>query len=106
MYFNYNNHNFPQGGVNEAGVFFDANMVEASDIKDADKKIYFPGETNELMLYALGHCKTVPEVLTLFDKYKIPELTNAQIHLADKAGNMGIITADSSWLTSGNFQYG
>lgn len=104
MYFNYNNHNFPQGGVNEAGLFFDGNMVEASDMKDADKKINFPGETNELMLYILGHCKTVPEVLTLFDKYKVPELTNAQIHLADRAGNMGIVTADSSWLTSDNFQ--
>ena len=104
MYFSYDKHNFPQGGVNEAGVFFDANMVEVSDIKDADKKVNFPGGTNELMLYMLGHCKTVPEVLTLFDNYKIPELTNAQIHLADKAGNMGIITADSSWLTAGNFQ--
>lgn len=104
IYFNYPNHDFPQGGVNEAGLFFDANMVEASDLKNANKKINFPGGTLELIRYMLGHCKTVPEVLTLFETYKVLELTTGQLHLADKAGNMGIITADSAWLTTGHFQ--
>ena len=104
IYFNYNNLDFPQGGVNGAGLFYDANMVEASDVEGQNKKSNFPGETRELMLNVLRHCKTVPEALLLFDKYYIPELRTGQIHLADKEGNMGIITIDRSWLTSDHFQ--
>lgn len=104
IYFNYNNLDFPQGGVNEAGLFYDANMVEASDIEDGNRKTNFPGETTELMLNMLRHCRSVPEVMILFDKYYVPELRTGQIHLADKEGNMGIITIDSSWLTSGHYQ--
>lgn len=104
LYLNYENHDFPQGGVNEAGLFYDANMVEASPLKNADHKSPFPGNGPALMSYILGTCKTVPEVLSLFQKYRVDELTSGQIHLADKTGNMGLITADSAWLTPGNFQ--
>src|SRR5690606_35003115 len=69
-----------------------------------NKKSSFPGEATELMLNMLRHCKTVPEALLLFDKYYVPELRNGQIHVADKEGNMGIITIDRSWLATERFQ--
>ena len=79
-------------------------MVEASDVGGQNKKPNFPGETTELMLNMLRHCKTVPEALLLFDKYYVPELRTGQIHVADKEGNMGIITIDRSWLATEGFQ--
>ena len=103
FYFHYNNP-FPQGGVNESGLFYDGNAVETSEIKDADKKEPFPGEIHEILIHILGRCKSVPEVIELFDKYKVPWMQNAQLHFADKLGNKGIITADSTWLTTGSFQ--
>jgi hypothetical protein len=105
IYFGYGQTLFPQGGVNEAGLFYDANAVELSVVKDADSKIPFPEDgEHAMLLYVLGHCKTVPEAFRLFRKYQTPWLANAQLHLADKEGNMGIVTADSAWLTPGSFQ--
>jgi len=103
--FTYAHNVFPQGGVNEAGLFYDFNAIAASDIKDADKKVPFPGDNGyEMVLYMLEHCNTVPEVMELFDKYKMPWMNKAQMHLADKFGNMGIIVADSAWITTANYQ--
>lgn len=104
LYFGYGSTNFPQGGINEAGLFYDGNAIEATEIMDANKKIPFPKKREHSILFFLGHCKTVPEVIELFGKYKIPWMINAQLNLADKEGNMGIITADSAWLTKGNIQ--
>jgi hypothetical protein len=105
LYFGYPDTKFPQGGVNEAGLFYDANAVEPTKVKDPGSKIPFPGEgEHAMMLYILGHCKTVPEAIDLFRKYHTPWMAAGQINIADKVGNMGIITADSAWLTPGNFQ--
>lgn len=105
LYFGYANTPFPQGGVNEAGLFYDGNAVEATPPKSEDNKIPFPenGE-HAMLLFILGHCKTVPEAIELFRRYETPWMASAQINLADRQGNMGIVTADSAWLTAGNFQ--
>lgn len=104
IFFDYPNNNFPQGGINEAGLFFDINLVEASEVKNVPFKKVFPGSSSDLMLHMLGRCKSVHEVIELFDSYSLSEMNTAQIHLADKQGNKGIITADSSWLSTQSFQ--
>jgi hypothetical protein len=104
IWYSYERTRYAQGGINEAGLFYDLNAVHPSDIKDADKKILFPGENLEdFYLYLLGHCKTVPEVFELYSKYKMPWMKEAQMNVADKQGNMGIVTADSAWLVHGNY---
>lgn len=93
-----------QGGVNEAGLFFDGSAVRPSSYKDYDKKLEFPGGSRQLFHHVLKKCKTVNDVFTLFRKFRLRGLEAAQIHVADKYGNFGIIVADSMWITNSNHQ--
>jgi hypothetical protein len=95
---------FPQGGMNEAGLSFEGNSVPLTVYKDFNKKKDFPGGSSELMLFIFKRCKTVKEVFELFKIYRVPGLEVSQFHFADKYGNFGIIVADSMWLTQGNYQ--
>ncbi len=99
-----NPNEFPQGGMNDAGLFFDGNAVPASVYKDFDKKKDFPGGINEMMFSILRNCKTVPEVFQFFKAYRLKGLEGSQLHFADKYGNFGIIVADSMWITKANYQ--
>lgn len=103
-FFTYDVNNVIQGGVNDAGLFFDFNSVPSSKAKDYDKKKDFPGGYEAMMLHVLKKCKTVQEVLTLFKKYRLTDNRSSQMHLADKFGNLGIIVADSMWITKSNYQ--
>lgn len=95
---------FIQGGMNEAGLFYDGNAVPYTTYKDFDKKKAFPGSERDMMEYILKKCKTVPEVLALFKIYRLPGTETSQMHFADKYGNFGIVVADSMWLTNANYQ--
>lgn len=91
-----------QGGVNEAGLFFDFNAVEYTQSKANEKKEYYPGGHVKMFEYIMQHFSTVQEVMDLYKKYRIPGLEYSQLHLADKFGNLGIIVADSMWITKEN----
>ena len=93
-----------EGGTNEAGLFFDFNAIPETEYKDYSKKKDYPGGHNALMHYLLKNCKTVEEAFTMFRKYRDPDLRTSQMHLADKFGNLGIILADSMWITKADFQ--
>lgn len=95
---------FIQGGMNEAGLFYDGNSVPFTKYKDFEKLKPFPGSERSMMEYILRKCKTVPEVLALFKIYRLPGTERSQMHFADKYGNLGIVNADSMWLTNGNYQ--
>ncbi|MEI6059445.1 MAG: hypothetical protein WCR72_02000 [Bacteroidota bacterium] len=99
-----NQNEFPQGGINDAGLFFDGNAVPISVYKDFDKKKDFPNGINEMMFYILKNCKTVQEVFNIFKIYRLKGLEGSQLHFADKYGNFGIIVADSMWFTKANYQ--
>ena len=74
-YFYFTNSNSPneyiQGGVNDAGLFYDGNSVPASVYKDFDKKKDFPGGHRAMLKYVLGKCKTVQEVIALFREFRL-----------------------------------
>lgn len=95
-----------QGGANEAGVFFDINALPPQTYKlSVGKKPFVKGH---MLVYLLQHCRTVPEFLQLWETYYMPDMTGIQIHLADKAGNLAVITPDTivrskKHLTSTNF---
>lgn len=93
-----------QGGVNEAGLFFDFNGVEYTESKANGKKDYYPGGHVKMFEYIMQHLSTVQEVMDLYKKYRIPGIEHSQLHLADKFGNLGIIVADSMWITKENYQ--
>lgn len=95
-----------QGGVNEAGLFFDVNALPPpQNYKLSRGKKPFPH--GYMLEYMLQHCRTVPEFLALWDKYYLPDLGD-QIHVADKYGNLAVIAPDTilratQQLTSTNF---
>lgn len=92
-----------QGGLNEAGLFFDFNAVEYTESKANEKKNYYPGGHVKMFEHIMQHFSTVREVMDLYKKYRIPGLEYSQLHLADKYGNLGIIVADSMWITEVNY---
>lgn len=98
-----NPYEFPQGGMNEEGLFFDGNAVPISVYKNFNKKKDFPGGINQMIFSILGNCKTVQEVFNVFKIYRLQGLEGSQLHFADKYGNFGIIVADSMWLTKANY---
>ncbi|WP_187318175.1 hypothetical protein [Hymenobacter citatus] len=95
-----------QGGVNEAGLFFDVNALPPpQQYKLRVGKKPFPH--GNMLEYMLQHCKSVPEFLALWDTYYLPDLGD-QIHIADKYGNLAVIAPDTilqatKQLTSTNF---
>ena len=95
---------FPQGGLNNAGLFYDANSVPKSKYKDYDFKKDFPNGINEMMFEVLRKCQTVQEVFKLFKEYRLQGLELSQFHFADKFGNYGIINSDSMWITKADYQ--
>jgi len=95
---------FPQGGMNEAGLSFGGTSVPKTTYKDFDKKRDFPGGSSQLMFSIFRKCKSVKEVFLLFKIYRVPGLEVSQFHFADKYGNFGIIVADSMWLSEGEYQ--
>lgn len=95
-----------QGGANEAGLFFDINALPPQTFKLSEGKT--PFTSGSMLLYLLQHCKTVPQFLKLWETRYMPGMNDIQIHLADKQGNLAIITPDTivsskKHLTSTNF---
>lgn len=95
---------FPQGGMNEAGLSFGGTSVPRTTYKDFNKKKDFPGGSNQLMFSIFRKCKTVKEVFALFKIYRVPGLEVSQFHFADRYGNFGVIVADSMWLSTVEYQ--
>lgn len=90
-----------QGGSNDQGLFFDTNELgEVPVRKTAGTKVYnFPVDPGS---YVLQHCKSVQEVIDFVNTYSLA--FPAQIHVADKSGQMAIIINDTILRTPGKFQ--
>ena len=91
-----------QGGLNERGLFFDFNSVPLAPISDyegRDSKKDFPGGDDAFCLHMLRQCSTVIDVLEMLKRYRLNFLVEAQMHLADRQGNLAIVNADSVLLT-------
>ncbi|HJQ71354.1 MAG TPA: hypothetical protein VKA70_20415 [Blastocatellia bacterium] len=96
-----------QGGVNEKGLFYDFNSVPFapdSDYEGRDIKKDFPGGDEAFCLHILRRCSTVKDVLELLKRYRVSFLVEAQMHLADRQGNLAIVNADSVLLSRGESQ--
>jgi tetratricopeptide (TPR) repeat protein len=105
IYLNYNYSSASmQGGVNEAGLFFDFNWVPYTKRKkESATKGHFPGGDDKMFEYMMEHFTTVQQVIDFYKKYEVWSLEYSQLHLADKYGNLGIIVADSMWITMNNY---
>jgi hypothetical protein len=82
-----------QGGSNEAGVFFDMNALPPQTYKLRRGRKPFP--YGSMLVYLLQRCQSVPQFLALWDTYYLPDMGDVQLHIADKHGNLAIITPDT-----------
>jgi hypothetical protein len=79
---------FAQGGINEAGLFFDGAVTPEQSIPSG-----YSGPRGNLGDDILARCGTVEEVLQLLDKRKIA-LNNAHMMIGDGSGNAVVV----EWL--------
>jgi len=92
---------FPQGGVNEKGLFFDGLAVGQLEIKHSTG---LPDYDGFLAEKALEECSAIDEVIALFKEYNLAWLEYAQLMFGDRNGNSVIIEGDSMIIKTGNFQ--
>lgn len=85
-------HKFPEGGINEYGLFIDAAALPQKILikKDASKKDW----KGYVVKDVLKSCKTVQEALTFLSQYNLTEQEKAQIFVADASGDYAIIHAN------------
>lgn len=91
---------FPQGGMNEKGLFFDCASVPGRIGKYYNKKEVYKGSLMEL---ALETCSNVEDVIKLYDKYDRSYMTYQSL-FADRNGNSVIIETDTIIIKKGNYQ--
>jgi penicillin V acylase-like amidase (Ntn superfamily) len=82
-------HRFPQGGLNEHGLFMDYTAIdEIPIIKNAHKK----NRKRQVLTDILKKCKTVAEALTFIEQFNLIKLNQAQLFIADASGDYATVT--------------
>ena len=79
---------FAQGGMNDQGLFIDANALAPTGWKAEDGKPAFRGA---IMDRILAECATVEDAIAFFEKYNTSSLSRARFPIADKAGASVIV---------------
>jgi penicillin V acylase-like amidase (Ntn superfamily) len=100
VYFGFDNF-YPQGGMNEAGLFFDGFATSENKITKSDGKPRFAGNISD---HVMAHCKTVEEVVAVFEKYDLSFLSHAMLMFADQHGDSVIIEGDEFLRIEGDHQ--
>ncbi len=83
---------FPQGGMNECGLFYDIAATPLLEITTSLEKIPINGR--DILTKCLEECSTVKEVLKVFNRYNLQFMGKWQILFADSAGASVIIEGD------------
>ena len=92
---------FPEGGMNEAGLVFDAFAVPDKPVTDTlDKKIIFEYELKKKIM---TECATVEEVKALINKCNISFWSHAVFIFADKTGKYLIVDGDSKNICNNDY---
>jgi tetratricopeptide (TPR) repeat protein len=79
---------WPQGGMNEKGLFYDGATAENVEVPHDPNKRDYEGS---LICKAMEECSTVEEVLRLFTEYNCEGQWNGQYLVGDRFGNSAII---------------
>jgi hypothetical protein len=109
MYVGYDNGS-PQGGMNEAGLFFDGFQVEPVAARTAGASPQKPRFDGVLMDKAMAECRTVEDVVRLFEQYDRSFLESGVLMFVDKSGAAVAIETDAivrkkgPWFVQTNFR--
>ncbi len=88
VYFGFGN-GFPQGGMNDQGLFFDGAATPNQEVVGRPQEKQFSGNIVE---HIMETCATVEEVITVFESYDVPQFfSRAQLQFADALGDSMII---------------
>jgi hypothetical protein len=90
VYFGYGD-SFPQGGMNDQGLFFDGLATPPYEVTGTSDKPIFQGS---LIRKVMEDCSTVEEVLNIYDQYNLEHMKNYQLLFADKFSDSAIIEGD------------
>ena len=97
--------NYPQGGMNDQGLFFDGVAGTKTNWRASPQRLDYEGV---LFRKIMEECATVEEAVDLFNKYNFSAFQRARIFLADRSGASAIVGWIGGELKSiretGNFQ--
>jgi tetratricopeptide (TPR) repeat protein len=80
--------NYPQGGMNDQGLFFDAVAGYKTDWKASPKRLNYAGNLSRKIM---EECATVEEAIAIYSKYNKSSLRYARYLFADRTGASAII---------------
>jgi hypothetical protein len=89
------------GGMNDQGLFFDLYSTPYHAITNPLNK---PTFTQDIFAYCIRTCRTVDEVLAVFNQYYVPYMDEIQAFFVDKTGYSVIIEGNDLISKQGNFQ--
>lgn len=92
---------FPQGGVNEKGLFFDGFALDPEPVQTSSTKQNYPGVLADMIM---ARCATVEEAIQVFERYNRPMLERAQLLFGDARGDAVIIEGNDIIRKKGRFQ--
>jgi hypothetical protein len=103
VYFGFDVVRFPQGGMNEKGLFFDGATAENVQVpRDPFKPDH--GHEMSLIFKAMEECSTVAEVLEYFEHYDHSGNWGGQYLIGDRFGNSAIIEPLTSIQETARYQ--
>lgn len=100
VYFTLDN-KWPQGGMNDQGLFYDGTSGSLKDIVKSLDKPEYPGNLSEKML---EECSNVFEAIEFLQQYNLSYFRNGQMFLADKFGNSAIVEGDTIIYSDKDYQ--
>ena len=90
-----------QGGMNDQGLFYDGFATKPLRVTGSKDKERYAGRLEDK---ALAECATVDEVLRLFDRYNLEDMSGSMLFFADRTGNSVIIEGDEVIRKPGCYQ--
>lgn len=92
---------YPQGGMNDKGLFFDGATAKHVIVPCDSSKIPYEGS---LILKAMEECSTVEEALKLYDRYDVSGSWGGHYLVGDRFGDSAIIEPQTVIRKQGKFQ--
>lgn len=90
VYFGFDPVRWPQGGMNDQGLFFDAATAESVHVPRDPSKLDH-GHAGDLIVKAMEECTTVEEVLDYFARYDCSGPWSGHYLVGDRFGDSAII---------------
>ena len=100
LFFGFDNF-WPQGGMNQKGLFFDAFALSPKPVGETEVKPRYKGD---LIKEVMGICATVKEALAMIDGYSLSFMTHFQWLIADATGDAAIVEGNAIVRKKGDWQ--